>query len=149
MYGSTIGKVSILKFASTVNQACCVLPPSENFGAKALAMVSIATANIMVVCSVETFPIWKTSTDAHNSSGLGNFIPAVSTPGGTTTWFIQFSLSETPTIDPNLLLKLIIISNTKKYYSNTKKVNYLIIVIIVDFIEFFENLKIKNSLTQF
>ena len=76
-------------------------------------MVSIATANIMVVCSVETFPIWKTSTDAHNSSGLGNFIPAVSTPGGTTTWFIQFSLSETPTMDPNLLLKLIIISKTK------------------------------------
>ena len=31
MYGSTIGKVSILKFASTVNQACCVLPPSEGF----------------------------------------------------------------------------------------------------------------------
>ncbi len=36
MYGSTIGKVSILKFASTVNQACCVLPPSKTYESKFL-----------------------------------------------------------------------------------------------------------------
>ncbi len=31
MYGSTIGKVSILRFSSAVNQACCVFPPSESY----------------------------------------------------------------------------------------------------------------------
>lgn len=30
MYGATIGKVSVLGFEATVNQACCVLPSSSN-----------------------------------------------------------------------------------------------------------------------
>lgn len=29
MYGATIGKASLLDFEATVNQACCVLPPSS------------------------------------------------------------------------------------------------------------------------
>ncbi len=34
MYGSTVGKVSITEFPATVNQACCVLPPSNNCESK-------------------------------------------------------------------------------------------------------------------
>lgn len=30
MYGATIGKVGLLQIETTTNQACCVLPPSEN-----------------------------------------------------------------------------------------------------------------------
>ena len=34
-----------------------LLPPSENFGANAFAIVSITTANIIVVCNVDMLPI--------------------------------------------------------------------------------------------
>lgn len=34
MYGATIGKVSLLKFDTTVNQACCVIPSSPKYYSK-------------------------------------------------------------------------------------------------------------------
>ena len=36
MYGSTIGKVALLKKEATVNQACCVIPPSDNYESRYL-----------------------------------------------------------------------------------------------------------------
>ena len=52
MYGSTIGKVSILKFASTVNQACCVLPPSEGFDSTFLFYSLIAAKERLLSLAV-------------------------------------------------------------------------------------------------
>ncbi|KGG16171.1 MULTISPECIES: restriction endonuclease subunit S [unclassified Prochlorococcus] len=48
MYGATIGKVSLLKFPATVNQACCVLPPSNQYESKFIFYTFIAMREFLL-----------------------------------------------------------------------------------------------------
>lgn len=52
MYGATIGKVGFLKIETSTNQACCVLPPSENMDAMYMFYMMQASKEILISNSI-------------------------------------------------------------------------------------------------
>lgn len=52
MYGATIGKVGYLKIETSTNQACCVLPPSENMDAMYLFYTMHASKEFLISNSI-------------------------------------------------------------------------------------------------
>lgn len=52
MYGATIGKVGYLKIETSTNQACCVLPPSENMDAMYMFYMMQASKEILISNSI-------------------------------------------------------------------------------------------------
>lgn len=52
MYGATIGKVGYLKIETSTNQACCVLPPSENMDAMYLFYTMHASKGFLISNSI-------------------------------------------------------------------------------------------------
>lgn len=52
MYGATIGKVGFLKIETSTNQACCVLPPSENMDAMYMFYMMQDSKEILISNSI-------------------------------------------------------------------------------------------------
>lgn len=52
MYGATIGKVGYLEIETTTNQACCVLPPQEEYDSKYIFYTMQSSKNVLISKSV-------------------------------------------------------------------------------------------------